>query len=153
MSHRQRATALFLAGVFASTAFAQAPPPGQPQGYPSAPRVAPYPHALTQRRSIVHTNPFPYRGYYDDDSTGGYRNPDGVGRVAEWYPPGNRFQIDPLTISHTASFDTTPGVPNRQEQLAAQQVGIARNNSLQSHIDNYARPFYGLGVGYYGGMY
>ena len=101
----------------------------------------------------MHTNTSSYRGYSDDDSTGGYRNPGGVGRSAEWYPAGNRFQSDPLPISHTASFDTNSGAPNRQEQLAAQQAGVAQYNALQSHIDRYAGPYYGLGVGYYGGLY
>jgi hypothetical protein len=156
------AAAVVFWGAFAPRAGAQTPPvaggqspatPAQPQATSPELKVAPYPYAVTPRRSIVHTNPFPYPGYYRDDSTGGYRNPGGVGRYAEYYPPGNQFQIDPSQISHTASFDTAAGVPDRAEQLAAQQVGIARANSLQSHIDSYARPYFGLGVGYFGGAF
>lgn len=163
MTHlHHAAAALLLSGFVVSPALAQAPPtsgaqppaaPAQPRATAPELRLTPYPHAVTPRRSIVHTNPFPYPGYYREDTTGGYRNPGGVGRYEEYYPAGNQFQIDPFQISHTASFDTAAGVPNRSEQLAAQQVGIARYNAIQSHIDRYARPYYGLGVGYFGGAY
>ena len=41
------------------------------------------------------------------------------------------------------------------EQRAAQQVGIQRDNSIQQHIDSYARPYgfgYGFGFGAFGGF-
>jgi hypothetical protein len=45
------------------------------------------------------------------------------------------------------------GVPDRADQRAAQQVGIQRYNSIQGHIDSYARPYgYGFGFGAFGGF-
>jgi hypothetical protein len=105
------------------------------------------------RRSVVHHYAYPYPDYYHGDETAGFRNPGGVGRHAEYYPPGDRFQIesDPTRV---ARFDSGGG-PNRAEQLAAQRLGIARSNSLQYHIDRYAMPHYGygFGVGFYGGFW
>ncbi len=50
----------------------------------------------------------------------------------------------------TARFDTN-GV--RAEEMHAQQIGIARYNSIQNHIDSMARfnMGYGMGVGFFGG--
>jgi hypothetical protein len=102
------------------------------------------------RRSIVHHYPYPYPGYYHGDDTAGFRNPGGQGRYLEYYPPGNRFQEnnDPVRVAH---FDQGGGAPDRAEQLAAQQIGIQRQNSIMNHIDNYARPAFG--IGYFGGFY
>ena len=98
-----------------------------------------------QRRSIVHHYPYPYPGYYHNDDSAGFRNPGGVGRYAEYYPPGDRFQVqgDPVRV---AQFGVG-GYPSQADQRAAQQLGISRNNSLQQHIDNYAMPHYGYGFG------
>jgi hypothetical protein len=110
-------------------------------------------HRPIRRRSIVHHYPYPYPGYYHGDDSAGFRNPGGVGRHAEYYPPGDRFQVeqDPIRV---ARFNEG-GYPSRSEQLAAQQVGIQRYNSIQNHIDNYARPYfgYGFGVGRFGGFW
>jgi hypothetical protein len=106
------------------------------------------PVARVTRRSIVHHYPLPYPEYYHGDETGGFRNPGGVGRYREYYPPGNQFQEggDPVRV---AKFDT--GFGNRQEQLQSIQVGVARENAIMNHIDRYARPAFG--VGYFGGFY
>ena len=54
--------------------------------------------------------------------------------------------------SRSSASAATPAVPNK---LAAQQVGISRNNSLQQHIDRMAMPRfgYGFGVGGFGGFW
>ena len=105
------------------------------------------------RRSIVHHYRYPYPGHYHGDQTAGFRNPGGVGRYGEYYPPGDQFDdggIDPVRV---ASFDRGGGAPDRAEQLQAQQIGIQRQNSIQNQIDNYARPYVGYGVGFFGGYY
>jgi len=150
----------------APAAFGQtAPPPAPPiagdspaaaaQGsnaYPS--HVRPQAHYPQRRRSIVQHYAYPYPGYYHNDDTAGFRNPGGVGRHAEYYPAGDRFQVENDPV-RAAKFDQGGGAPDRSEQLAAQQIGIQRNNSLQQHIDNYARPSfgYGFGVGGFGGFW
>jgi hypothetical protein len=110
--------------------------------------VRPQAHQPQRRRSIVHHYPYPYPGAYHDDDTAGFRNPGNVGRHAEYYLPGDRFQVeqDPVRV---ARFNQG-GYPSRSEQLAAQQVGISRYNSIQGHIDNYAMPRFGYGFGYGG---
>ena len=107
--------------------------------------VRPQAHQPQRRRSIVHHYPYPYPGAYNSDETAGFRNPGGVGRYAEYYPPGDRFQVqgDPVRV---AQFGVG-GYPSQADQRAAQQLGISRNNSLQQHIDNYAMPHYGYGFG------
>jgi hypothetical protein len=139
---RQIGTSSIVAAVVVPLALAQAPPPS-----PGASQAA---SASTQRRSIVHHYPYPYPEYYHGDQTAGFRNPGSQGRYLEYYPPGNTFQVrgDPTRV---ATFDRGGGAPDRAEQLAAQQIGIQRYNAIQSHIDNYARPAFG--VGYFGGLY
>jgi len=114
--------------------------------YPGVPdHVRPQAYEPQHRRSIVHHYPYPYPGYYNHDETAGFRNPGGVGRHAEYYPPGDKFQVqgDPVRV---AQFGVG-GYPSRSEQMAAQRLGISRANSIQQHIDNYARPHYGYGFG------
>jgi hypothetical protein len=118
-----------------------APAPAQPQA--QAPR----------RRSIVHHYPYPYPGYYHGDLTAGWRNPGGVGRYGEFYPPGNQFQVNPAQDPVKVATFGGGGIPDRNEQLQAQQIGIQRYNSIQGHIDNMARPYIGYGVGFFGGAY
>lgn len=110
-----------------------------------------------RRRSSVHYNPYPYPGAYADDSRAGFRNPGGVGRGLMWYPANNQFSgdtgRDPVRV---AQFMNSPSpFPTFSENIAAQQLGVAKNSALQQSIDNYARPFfpYGLGMGYFGGFY
>lgn len=123
-----------------------------PNGFPSYMR--PQAHYQQRRRSVVHHYPYPYPGYYHDDDAAGFRNPGGVGRHAEYYPAGDRFQVenDPVKV---AKFDQGGGAPDRAEQLAAERIGIQRGNSIQRHIDSYARPAfgYGFGVGGFGGFW
>jgi hypothetical protein len=101
-----------------------------------------------RRRSIVQHYPYPYPDYYHGDQQAGFRNPGGVGRYMEYYPPGNQFQEanDPVRV---AQFDT--GFGNRQEQLQSLQIGVQRDNAIMNHIDNYARPAFGMG--FFGGFY
>lgn len=138
----------------------QPPPPAESPAPQARPRENAYPdHVRPQayyrhaRRSIVHHYPYPYPGYYNNDATAGFRNPGGVGRHAEYYPPGDQFQVqgDPTRVARFG----VGGYPSRSEQLAAQQVGISRYNSIQRHIDNYAMPRfgYGFGVGGFGGFW
>lgn len=148
MRRFQRVAALLLTGAGTAVVFAQAP---SPVTTPSAARgAAPAASAFgtPARKSIVHHYPYPYPSYYHGDQSAGYRNPGHQGRYLEYYPPGNQFQEnnDPV---RPAQFDT--GFGNRSEQLASQQVGIARYNSIQGHIDSYARPM--MGVGFFGGFY
>jgi hypothetical protein len=102
-----------------------------------------------KRRSIVHHYAYPYPEYYHGDATGGFRNPNGAGRYIEYYPPGNQFQVNAGTDPVKVATFGGGGVPDRNEQLAAQQIGINRYNAIQGHIDNMARPAFG--VGFFGG--
>jgi hypothetical protein len=132
-------------------AFAQAPPPAPAPSPPATARATAAPGQAPQRylrRSIVHHYPYPYPEYYHDDSTAGFRNPGGQGRYLEYYPPGNHFQEENDPV-RPAQFDT--GFGNRQEQLQSLQIGVQRDNAIMQHIDNYARPAFG--VGYFGGFY
>lgn len=91
----------------------------------------------------------------DPDAEYGFRNPGGVGRVKEFYPPGNTFERgrDPVRV---ASFDNGPSATSRQSQMAAQMVGNATTSTLNTHIDNYSRPLrfgFGYGFGGYGAIY
>ena len=54
-----------------------------------------------------------------------------------------------------AQFGVGGGYPSRGEQMQAQRIGISRYNSIQNHIDNYARPSFGFGfgVGGFGGFW
>jgi hypothetical protein len=132
--------------------------PAQPQANSVSDRLFPdhirpqmyYPQ---RRRSIIHHYPYPYPSYYQDDETAGFRNPGNVGRHAEYYLPGDRFQVEGDPV-RTAQF-AVGGYPSRAEQMEAQRIGISRYNSLQYHIDRYAAPMwgYGFGVGGFGGFW
>jgi hypothetical protein len=115
--------------------------------------VRPQAYRPQRRRSIVHHYQYPYPGYYQGDETAGFRNPGGVGRHAEYYPPGDQFQVqgDPVRV---AQFGVG-GYPSRAEQMQAESLGNQRYNSIQQHMDNYSRPSwgYGWGVGGFGGFW
>ncbi len=162
------AGALLLCGLPAARAQQQANPAASPTppnaaaaarsqaGRPAVPdHIHPQAYAPQRRRSIVQHYAYPYPGYYNSDQTAGFRNPGGVGRYAEYYPPGDRFQVenDPVRV---AQFGVG-GYPSRAEQMQAQQIGISRYNSIQRHIDNYAMPRFvygmGFGVGNFGGFW
>lgn len=158
--HRLTST-LFVASALAVPAIGQTPPATtQPaagaQANSPRPAAAPTQAQTLRRRSIVHHYPYPYPSYYYNDETAGFRNPGGLGRYREYYPPRDRFQnqgaaVDPVRV---ATFDQGGG-PTLADQRAAQQIGIQRENAIQQHIDSYARPYfgYGYGVGYFGGFY
>lgn len=154
------AAALALATFAAGEARAQAPaqPPAQTapapagaQAYPGQPQAAPPAQQQVRRQSIVHHYPYPYPGAYHGDQYGGFRNPGGTGRYLEYYPPGNQFQVAPQQDAVRVATFGGGGIPDRNEQLAAQQIGISRYNAIQGHIDNMARPAFGFG--FFGGMY
>lgn len=84
--------------------------------------------------------------------TYGFRNPGGVGRMLEYYPPDNEFQ-NPGTPVQAAQFDQGPAATQRSMQLQSQAVGIQRYNAIQSHIDRYGAPMMGWGWGFgFGGV-
>ncbi|HMB08110.1 MAG TPA: hypothetical protein VKP69_30815 [Isosphaeraceae bacterium] len=155
------AAALVLSGTLVPAASAQSSPPSAVQsastpGARAAPAAATAPaQTPSRRRSIVHHYPYPYPSFYDTDATAGFRNPGGTGRYLEYYPPGNQFQIDQARDPVKVATFGQGGIPDRADQLAAQQIGIQRYNAIQNHIDNYARPYwgYGFGVGYFGGFF
>jgi hypothetical protein len=115
------------------------------QYQPSAPYYLPQEvrnHPGSQ--SVLRHRPSPY-AY---DSGYGYRNPGGVGKFEEYYPPGNQFQNGGHDPTVAASFEH--GTPyNIQEQAMATNVGTNRYRALQQHLDNFGRPvgFYGFGLG------
>ena len=115
---------------------------------PTAPAPVRRRPAYMRQPSSVHQNPYPYPGYYQNDRSFGYRNPGGVGRYEEYYPPGDQFQSDqgrdPVQV---ATFNGGSGVESLNQQIAAQQLGVQKYNSIQSSIDRYARPAYGYGFG------
>ena len=115
--------------------------------------VRPQMYYPQRRRSIIHHYPYPYPGYYQNDDSAGFRNPGNVGRHAEYYLPGDRFQVEGDPV-RPAQFGVG-GYPSRAEQMEAQRIGISRDNSIQGHIDRYAAPQwgYGFGVGGFGGFW
>jgi hypothetical protein len=52
-------------------------------------------------------------------------------------------------------MNSPSATPSFSENIQGQMLGVAKYNALQTHIDNYARPYfgYGLGMGYFGGYY
>ncbi len=136
-----------LVGV-CSTVNAQSTP-DSPTGRLSDPFMPNYSRSY-QYRSRTAPQPTPT----DPDAEYGFRNPGGVGRMKEFYPPGNTFEKgrDPVKA---ASFDNGPSATSRQSQFQAQMVGNARTATLNNHIDNYARPIgsgFGFGFGGFGGF-
>jgi len=149
MKYAQRlAATLALTGATTLAGFAQGPAPAGGNAEPNTPLALANELHPPRRRSIVHHYPLPYPEYYHGDQTAGFRNPGGVGRYIEYYPPGDKFQEnnDPV---QAARFDT--GFGNRSEQMQAQQVGVQRENAIMNNIDQMAAPR--LGIGYFGGFY
>lgn len=116
------------------------------EAYPA--HIRPQAHYPQQRRSVVQHYPYPYPEYYHGDSSGGFRNPGGRGRYAEYFPAGDdyhdRTATDPV---RRAKFDQGGGAPDRAEQIAAYNAGTQRYNAIQRSIDSYARPYWGVGFG------
>jgi len=158
MNAISRGLPLLLALFAAQSAFSQATP-GAPNAAPAPtdPAVTrigdPYMQDYSSR-ARYRSRTAPQSPARDPDSEYGYRNPGGVGRMQEFYPPGNTFQVAPSNTP-VATFGSSSGATSRASQMAAQQVGIARSQVLNEHIDNYSRPLgigYGMGFGF-GGMY
>ncbi len=98
---------------------------------------------------------------FDPDGEFGFRNPGGVGRVREFYPPGNVFERGDDRV-RTARFDNGPTATSRQYQMMAQRIGNDRARTLNSQISAYGRPLnfgwgyaagYGLGGNGYGSRF
>ena len=148
-----------------SAALAQAPrtpaippappptPPGQVAGA-NAPIVDPY-LPLYTKRNVYRSRTAPYPEPRDPDNEYGFRNPGGIGRFSEYYPPGNQFQNGGRDPTRVAGFsqNIAPGT-SRADQLAAQQAGIARMNEQDNRINALARPLgFGYGFGFGGFPY
>jgi hypothetical protein len=116
----------------------QAQTPGAP-----APRRVRSPYGSAVRPRYWHEDFMPSQSY-------GFRNPGGVGRMSEYYPPGVQFQNEREGTPHVTARIGLGGVPDRREQLQSQVVGTVRSNALQMHTDRYGapQPGYGLGYGY-----
>jgi hypothetical protein len=134
------AASVLVTAVVASSAIAQNPS--------SVARRPTPPSQNPARRSIVYRRPT----LYDMQRTAAYQNPGGVGRYSEFYSGGIPPQTgqDPVRV---ATFGGG-GIPDRQEQLQAQAIGIQRYNSIQQHIDRFAAPYFGwgFGAGVFGGF-
>jgi hypothetical protein len=154
--HLRLAAALFAIGLPSATALAQTPENDRSRRASAVPGVV-FPDRFGQRaqlkqaqhtqlsasddswaypsgrRSDIQLSPYHRR----DDETGRYRYAPLVPRYQNENPPN----IVPR-------FGGAQGAPDRQEQLQAQMVGVARYNAFQQHLDNYGRPFYGFGFGF-----
>ena len=149
MSYLVRLTvALSVSGL--TVALCQAQPPAANSTTASSRPSSGMSQSANRRRSIVHHYPLPYPEYYHGEASAGFRNPGGTGRFLEYYPPGDQFQ-QPSDRVRVAKFDQGAPGTGRADQFQALQVGVQRQNSIQQHIDNYARPAFG--VGYFGGFY
>ena len=84
--------------------------------------------------------------YDSPEDSFGYRNPGGVGRMNEYYPPGDQFQSPGQRGRPAATHGL--GATSRAEQLASYNAGTARYNAIQGHIDRYGSPRIGFGWGF-----
>lgn len=150
------AAALVFAALLVSPVLAQGPP-GRSQPAPSSDPRIPAPSSYNTRggthapgeRSVLRSA----RNYRHE--TYGWRNPGGVGRSPEYYPPGNQFQNSEASAAvPPATFNQQTGAISRSAQLQALQVGNQRAATLQNHIDTYGRPLgFGFGYGLGGGAF
>jgi hypothetical protein len=85
--------------------------------------------------------------YSYNENNYGVRNPGGVGRYAEYYPPGDMFQNGGHDPTPRAGFDQNLPVGSIDQQAMATQVGTQKYSVMQQHLDNFSRPlgFYGFG--------
>lgn len=145
------AAALVFAALVASPALAQAPPSlPAPSAYDTRAEVR-APRARTTapgERSVLRSA----RNYRHE--TYGWRNPGGVGRSPEYYPPDFQFQNTEVSAAiPPATFNQQTFATSRSAQLQALQVGNQRAAALQTHIDRYGRPLgFGFGFGLGGGF-
>src|SRR4051812_7650963 len=90
MKYAQRfAATLALTATLSLAGFAQAPDPRGGGAEPNTPAGLAADFHPPRRRSTVHHSPLPYPEYYHGDQSAGFRNPGGVGRYIEYYPPGD----------------------------------------------------------------
>jgi hypothetical protein len=139
------------------TARAQPQPPAQASsGRPIQVAAGPVDNGLDAAwRDFRRRGPSQYDPYGGVWGAGwGYRNPGHVGRMAEYYPPGNSFQ-NAGAHPHLARFSEGPVETSRAMQLQSQMIGIARYNAIQGHIDRYGAGFgaaagfgFGFGAGF-----
>ena len=166
---RRVARALLVGGLLGSAASAQtAPPPAAPpagattatdaaRGFrepiPTDPTHPNY-HAAAHR-SIMRHNPLPQRNLYQADpayggsptQTSGHYSNAGVGRISEYYDDRT---LNPAPDRHpvpVAQFGNG-GIPDRNEQMRAQQLGEQRTANIQSNINAYGRPYGAMGAGF-----
>jgi hypothetical protein len=135
---RALALALPLAVAVAAPSLAQQPAP-KPGTSSSSSQVLPEVDSILRHRAWHHE-------FTPGNQQAGFRNPGNVGRVNEYYPPGDRFQG--AAQPHITARIGLGGVPDRNEQLAAYNAGTARYNAIQTHIDRYGRPMMGFGMGF-----
>jgi hypothetical protein len=104
-------------------------------------------------RSVIRHNPLNERYSYGSsqgNQNPGFRNPGGVGRNAEYYPAGDKFDSEGVHFK-PAQFDQGPAATSRSAQIASYNAGTQRYNAIQRSINSYARPSFGIGFG--GGVF
>lgn len=128
-------------------ALAQDPTPdgGRKPVKPAASRPISYGELPVQHNSILRVKPWHEDYIPPENRSYGYRNPGGVGRMAEYYPPNDQFQSG--NRPHITAKIGLGGQPDRNEQLRSQSVGTAYYGMLQQHIDMYGSPRFGFGFG------
>lgn len=149
MMFRHGVLSCFCLAAIPAATIAQSPSAGSAaDGSPAArpARPASFAELPPPHPSVLRVSPWHEEYIPPENRDYGFRNPGGVGRRAEYYPPGDRFQNDsPRRV--TARIGNG-GQPDRAEQLQAQAVGGANYGRLQSHIDRYGSPRFGFGYGF-----
>lgn len=94
--------------------------------------------------SVVRHQPVRYR---TDNNTYGFRNPGHLARVAEYYPPDQKFDNPATDPIHPATFNEQTTALSRGMQIQAYNAGTARYNAVMESIYAYSRPMGGFGFG------
>ena len=94
--------------------------------------------------SVVRHQPVRYR---TDNNTYGFRNPGHLARVAEYYPPDQKFDNPATDPIHPATFNEQTTALSRGMQIQAYNAGTARYNAVMQSIYAYSRPMGGFGFG------
>lgn len=95
--------------------------------------------------SVVRHQPIPYR---NDNNTYGFRNPGHLARVAEFYPPDQKFDNPATDPIHPATFNEQTTALSRGMQIQSYNAGTMRYNAVMQSIYAYSRPMGGFGYGY-----
>jgi hypothetical protein len=144
---RHRAALLALpSALLPLLALAQEPDRPAARRPTASPRPISYGQLPAQHPSILRVKPWHEDYIPEEHRQYGYRNPGGVGRVAEYYAPNNQFQNE--NPRHITAKIGLGGQPDRNEQLRSQSVGTAYYGMLQRHIDMYGSPRFGFGFGF-----